>query len=235
MKDALIKAGVQHVIASTPKPKAPGSDLEALPQQQKKRYFWQKKEDPHYLLTPHEKKILHKVKSRARTLDSGLSCCCCHVGLDPIIGLIPVIGDFAGLVLSLYLVQTAAQVHLPQSVMSQMMMNVIIDFLLGIVPILGDIMDVFYKCNTRNAILLENYLNKQQLKRQQEEGAGDGGSLSSPHTQQHLQQQPLLQNSFDALSSSSSSSSQTHHLQKQPQPIELKEQKKSLPKNPHHY
>ena len=86
MKEALIKAGIQHVISNN-QLKAPGSDLEALPKQ-KKRYFWQKKEDPHYLLTPHEKKILHKVKSRARTLDSGLSCCCCQVGIDPIIGML---------------------------------------------------------------------------------------------------------------------------------------------------
>ena len=51
--------------------------------------------------------------------------------LSPLVGLLPVIGDFAGLVLSLYLVQTAAEVHLPQSVLSQMMMNIIIDFLIG--------------------------------------------------------------------------------------------------------
>ncbi|KAG2227654.1 hypothetical protein INT45_004696 [Circinella minor] len=232
MKEALIKAGVQHVISSTPKPKAPGSDLEALPKQ-KKRYFWQKKEDPHYLLTPHEKKILHKVKSRARTLDSGLSCCCCQVGIDPIIGLLPVIGDFAGLVLSLYLVQTAAEVHLPQSVLSQMMMNIIIDFLIGIVPVVGDLLDVFYKCNTRNAVLLENYLNKQQLKRQQQEASGlSPSSSSSSHPQYQHHQQPLLKQYPEP---SSSSSSRPPPSQYQDQNIELKQQKPLPKKNPHLY
>ncbi|KAI8140864.1 hypothetical protein BJV82DRAFT_690410 [Fennellomyces sp. T-0311] len=215
MKEAIIKHGVQHVL--TPyRPKAPGSDLEANAQQQQpRRYFWQKKQDPWHLLTPHEKKVLTKVKARAHLLDKGFNCCCCQIGLDPIIGLIPVIGDFAGLLLALYMVQSAAQVQLPQSVLSQMMMNIAIDFLIGLVPIVGDLMDVMYKCNTRNAILLENHLNKRQAKRlkQQEEGSS--------------QEHPLLSEQLAEEPSSSSS----HHP---PSPA-YEMQRPQPSKNPHHY
>ncbi|KAI9497458.1 hypothetical protein BDB00DRAFT_804506 [Zychaea mexicana] len=233
MKSALMKAGVNHVISTAPKPKPPGSDLEAHPQQ-KRKYFWQKKQDPYQFLTAHERKILHKVKSRAHTLDSGLNCCCCQIGLDPIIGLIPVIGDFAGLVLALYLVQTAAQVNLPQSIVSQMMMNIIVDFFIGIVPVVGDLMDVMYKANTRNAILLENYLNKQQLKRQQQGEAGAVGGSSSSHPQLD-QHRPLLQDHSSAPPDppASSSSAPPAYIQQQHQQKDKHKQQQS--NNPHLY
>ncbi|CDS02937.1 hypothetical protein LRAMOSA00339 [Lichtheimia ramosa] len=173
-KDALIKYGVQQVL-SPYRPKAPGSELqkqtviEMEASQQKKRYFWQRKPDPLDYLTPHERAVLKKVKKQARWLDKGIGCCCCQVGVDPIIGLIPVIGDFAGMLLALYLVQIAMQVDLPQAVVSQMMTNVVLDFLVGLVPIVGDLMDIAFKCNTRNAVLLENHLYKRIQQRQQEQ------------------------------------------------------------------
>lgn len=90
-KDALIKYGVQQVL-SPYRPKAPGSELqkqtviEMEASQQKKRYFWQRKPDPLDYLTPHERAVLKKVKKQARWLDKGIGCCCCQVGVDPIIG-----------------------------------------------------------------------------------------------------------------------------------------------------
>lgn len=90
-KDALIKYGVQQVLAPY-RPKAPGSELqkqtviEMEASQQKKRYFWQRKPDPLDYLTPHERAVLKKVKKQARWLDKGIGCCCCQVGVDPIIG-----------------------------------------------------------------------------------------------------------------------------------------------------
>ncbi|KAI7883098.1 hypothetical protein K492DRAFT_205647 [Lichtheimia hyalospora FSU 10163] len=173
-KDALIKYGVQQVLAPY-RPKAPGSELqqqtviEMEASQQKKRYFWQRKPDPLDYLTPHERAVLKKVKKQARWLDKGFGCCCCQVGVDPIIGLIPVIGDFAGMLLALYLVQIAMQVGLPSEVVSAMMTNVVLDFLVGLVPIVGDLMDIAFKCNTRNAVLLENHLYKRIQQRQQEQ------------------------------------------------------------------
>lgn len=58
---------------------------------------------------------------------------------------------------------------LDSKTLNKMYLNLILDFAIGLVPILGDIADAMYKCNTRNAILLEEYLRKRgqlTLKRQ---------------------------------------------------------------------
>jgi len=46
-----------------------------------------------------------------------------------------------------------------------MQLNLAIDFIIGLVPFIGDIADAIYKCNTRNAVLLENELRKRGEKR----------------------------------------------------------------------
>lgn len=54
---------------------------------------------------------------------------------------------------------------MPGSLKAKMLLNIIIDFFIGLVPFVGDIADALYKCNTRNAIMLENYLRTQHEKR----------------------------------------------------------------------
>ncbi|KAF0437815.1 hypothetical protein F8M41_004334 [Gigaspora margarita] len=110
-------------------------------------------------LTDKEAKILKKVKKRAELLDIGLcNCCGLRIGLDPIIGLLPVVGDFMSTYLSLMLIKLAMQVDLPRNVIMQMTFNVFVDFMLGLVPVLGDFIDFLYMANIRNAILLEEFL-----------------------------------------------------------------------------
>ncbi|KAI9322202.1 hypothetical protein BX666DRAFT_587960 [Dichotomocladium elegans] len=179
MNNPLVKAGAKYFLAPY-RPNAPGSkpyrhDVELASssttsgQSQQRRYFWQRKADPTEILTTHERLVLKKVKQRAHWLDSGFGCCCCRVGIDPLIGLIPVVGDFAGVLLALYIVQVSSRASLPQAVLSQMMMNIVMDFVVGLVPVLGDIMDFAFKCNTRNAVLLETYLYKRAHERIQQQ------------------------------------------------------------------
>jgi len=42
--------------------------------------------------------------------------------------------------------------------------NMALDFGIGLVPVIGDIADAFFKCNTRNNILLERYLREKGQK-----------------------------------------------------------------------
>ena len=49
---------------------------------------------------------------------------------------------------------------LPARLRSTMMINVIIDFVIGLVPFIGDLADAVYKCNTRNAVILEKHLRQ---------------------------------------------------------------------------
>lgn len=64
--------------------------------------------------------------------------------------------------MALTLIKTAAGIKggLPKRLYSQMFTNILIDFAAGFVPIIGDVIDVFYRANTRNAWLLDAYLTE---------------------------------------------------------------------------
>ena len=82
-------------------------------------------------------------------------------GLSPLIGLVPVIGDFVGLVLSLYVLREARRVGASRKVQTKMIINMLIEFLGGLIPIIGDAFDAIYKANTRNTELLRGWLHEQ--------------------------------------------------------------------------
>ena len=81
------------------------------------------------------------------------------VGLDPIIGLIPGLGDVIGGAMSGYILLVAAQEGAPTSVLVRMLGNIALDSLVGLVPVLGDLFDVGVKSNRRNVRLLEQFLD----------------------------------------------------------------------------
>jgi len=80
------------------------------------------------------------------------------IGLDPIIGLIPGVGDMIGGLMSSYILIVAAQEGVPASVLIRMLGNIALDSLVGVVPVLGDLFDFGMKSNRRNVDLLERYL-----------------------------------------------------------------------------
>ncbi|MEL0647157.1 DUF4112 domain-containing protein [Pseudoalteromonas agarivorans] len=84
-----------------------------------------------------------------------------NIGLEAVIGLIPVIGDAAGLILSSYVLVEAQRLGVSKRIKSKMIINMLIDFVGGLVPFFGDIFDAFFKANTRNTRLLKKYLNSQ--------------------------------------------------------------------------
>jgi len=82
------------------------------------------------------------------------------VGVDAIIGLVPVIGDAIGVLLSSYVLFEAHRVGASKAIKLKMIVNIIIDFFGGLIPIFGDFFDAFFKANTRNTTLLKDYLIK---------------------------------------------------------------------------
>jgi hypothetical protein len=76
-------------------------------------------------------------------------------GWDPIVGLVPWAGDVLAAFLSCAMIVQAHRMRLPRIVQVRMLLNVIIDVAIGIVPVAGDLVDVFWKANTRNMALLE--------------------------------------------------------------------------------
>lgn len=81
-----------------------------------------------------------------------------RIGLEPIIGLVPVLGDFAGLVMSSYVLLEAHRAGANARVKKQMIRNMAIDFFGGLVPVFGDAFDFAWKANARNTKLLRDYL-----------------------------------------------------------------------------
>lgn len=80
------------------------------------------------------------------------------IGLDPILGLLPVGGDFLGIFLSAYIVLEAARLGASKATLGRMTLNIIIDALVGIIPVLGDFFDFAWKANDHNIKLLEEHL-----------------------------------------------------------------------------
>jgi hypothetical protein len=79
-------------------------------------------------------------------------------GLDPLIGMVPGLGDAIGAIFSAYLILQASRMGAPRSVITRMIANVGIDTVIGWVPLLGDLFDVGWKANTKNVALLERHL-----------------------------------------------------------------------------
>jgi len=83
-----------------------------------------------------------------------------RVGLDAVVGLVPVAGDLVGAALGLYLVWEARNLGMPKWQLARMTANVGFDTLVGAVPIAGDVLDFLFRSNTRNLKIIRKHLDK---------------------------------------------------------------------------
>lgn len=110
-----------------------------------------------------QREILKRLDTFSRFTDSsiGLPFTRFKIGVEAIIGLIPVVGDMAGFVLGSYVLVEAQRAGATKEVKFRMLRNMGIDFLGGLLPVVGDAFDAVYKANTRNTRLLRSYLEEQ--------------------------------------------------------------------------
>ena len=80
-----------------------------------------------------------------------------RVGLDPVVGLIPVVGDAVAAVVGIWVIGEAARFGIPRVVLARMAVNLVIDLVIGAVPILGDLYDVAFRSNSRNLALFRRH------------------------------------------------------------------------------
>jgi hypothetical protein len=78
-------------------------------------------------------------------------------GIDPILGLIPGLGDLASPLLSLFFIWHGLRLRVPKVVLARMVLNVVIDAGVGAIPVVGDVFDVAWKANDWNLALLERH------------------------------------------------------------------------------
>ena len=83
-----------------------------------------------------------------------------RVGFDALIGLVPVIGDVAGMVISSFIVYEAKRLGAPRWLLARMGLNVAFDGLIGAVPVAGDLFDAAFKANRRNVRLLRRWMER---------------------------------------------------------------------------
>ena len=103
---------------------------------------------------------LRGLRALARVLDNAVRIpgTNMRVGLDPVLGLIPGVGDMIGGAVSAYAILVAARLGAPKTVLVRMLGNVAVDAVVGAVPVLGDLFDLGYKANARNVALLERHV-----------------------------------------------------------------------------
>lgn len=100
-----------------------------------------------------------RIASRlAHLLDENFKVGGFRFGLDPVMGLVPGIGDVAPFALSLYIIWIGTQMDLPQEKVAQMLANSLLDLVIGFVPLVGDIGDFTFKSNTKNLKILQDHL-----------------------------------------------------------------------------
>jgi len=88
-----------------------------------------------------------------------------RLGLDAIIGLIPVAGDLLSGLVSSYMIWEARQLGAPRWLIARMMANTFVDTVFGIVPVVGDAFDVVFRANIKNMALLRRHMEKRGLTR----------------------------------------------------------------------
>lgn len=80
-----------------------------------------------------------------------------RLGLDFILGLIPIAGDAAALLIAAKIILNARSLGMPKGLIVKMIRNSVIDFALGLLPLIGDIIDMFYQSNQKNVRLMEQW------------------------------------------------------------------------------
>ena len=75
-------------------------------------------------------------------------------GLDPLLGLIPGLGDTITSLVSVYILVAAVRYRVPKVTLLRMGVNIGIDYVVGSLPVVGDVADAWWKSNRMNLNLL---------------------------------------------------------------------------------
>jgi hypothetical protein len=86
-----------------------------------------------------------------------------RVGLDALIGLVPVVGDLVTKAVSGYVILEARRLGASRWTIARMAANTTLDAIVGMVPIVGDAFDVMYRANAKNIALLRRHLERNSV------------------------------------------------------------------------
>jgi uncharacterized protein DUF4112 len=83
-----------------------------------------------------------------------------RVGLDALLGTVPVAGDLISAAIGLYLVAQARELGASRWLQTRMIGNLLLDAALGVVPVAGDVADIYFKAHMRNLRLLQKEIGE---------------------------------------------------------------------------
>jgi len=99
---------------------------------------------------------LKRARRLAQLMDSEFEIAGYRIGWDPIIGLVPGVGDLITAMIGIYPIVLARKHNLGGRILrTQMVMNLLIDWGVGLIPVAGDAFDAYYKSMIKNVQLLE--------------------------------------------------------------------------------
>ena len=85
------------------------------------------------------------------------------VGLDALLGLVPVAGDLLSAAIGIYLITQARELGASRWLQAKMIRNLVVDAAVGSVPLAGDVFDVYFRAHRRNLKLLQAELGEPYL------------------------------------------------------------------------
>lgn len=80
-----------------------------------------------------------------------------RIGVDPMVGLVPVVGDVVGALAGGWVILEAARFGIPRIALARMVVNLLVDLALGAIPVLGIVLDVVSRSNTANLELFRRH------------------------------------------------------------------------------
>lgn len=104
----------------------------------------------------------------ASLLDSRFSLFGVRFGIDPVLGLIPGIGDAVGFIMSSAIVMQAWRIGVRKRTLARMMLNIAGDSILGAIPLVGTVTDVLWKANRSNLRLIRRDFERNGARRMPE-------------------------------------------------------------------
>jgi hypothetical protein len=115
-------------------------------------------------LTPGQTQRLEALRRISSLLDSAflIPGTSYRFGLDPLLGLIPGIGDLVSPLFTIGILWQGRDLGLPRVVQLRMIFNVGLDTLVGAVPLLGDLFDFAWKANNMNLAMLEEHAREER-------------------------------------------------------------------------
>jgi hypothetical protein len=91
-----------------------------------------------------------------------------YLGLDPLLGLIPGIGDALANLIGTAILGLAARLQVPKVVIARMSLNLLINGTIGAIPVAGDLFSVWFRSHARNAVLLREAATEPDRKGKQD-------------------------------------------------------------------